>query len=123
MGHGHLVDDTLIPDRFETIGELLDWLSDEKQHLLWFVDDIAEAAADAEKYVGDAWKGLSDARQRVLAELAYQIGYPRLAKFRRMLVAIKNNDFDLAAKEGLASRWAAQTPQRARDLMGQFRKG
>lgn len=54
------------------------------------------------------------ARAAALISMAYQIGVSGLLKFRKMIAAIENNDWDSAAREALDSRWAVQTPERAK---------
>lgn len=49
----------------------------------------------------------------VLISMAYQMGTSGLLKFKKMLAAIADCDWDLAYKEGMDSRWAHQTPARA----------
>lgn len=55
-------------------------------------------------------------RQGVLTEMVFQLGIDGVRKFAKMLGAISRNDFDSAADEMLASRWAEQTPERAHRL-------
>ena len=57
---------------------------------------------------------LPDAVQRALCDLAYNLGVPRLMKFKRMLRAIQERNWATAAHECLDSRYASQVPRRAR---------
>jgi len=59
---------------------------------------------------------LSDPRQEVLLNMCFQLGITGLMKFKRMLVALVNHDFHTASLEMLDSRWANQTPERAKTL-------
>ena len=45
--------------------------------------------------------------------MAYQLGYPRLRKFKKMRKAVQNKEWALAEIEALNSQWARQTPGRA----------
>ncbi len=63
------------------------------------------------------WRLLNDARQNVLAEMAYQMGVEGLLGFRKMLAYLKTSQFAEAAQEGLNSDWAKQTPERAKALI------
>ena len=54
------------------------------------------------------------ARAIVLLSMAYQMGVGGLLKFRKMLAAIEDNDWPEAEKQALDSRWAKQTPDRAK---------
>jgi len=51
--------------------------------------------------------------QRAVGNMAYQLGVNGVIGFRNMLAALERFDFDTAAREALASRWATQTPRRA----------
>jgi lysozyme len=69
------------------------------------------------------WRGLSDARQRVLINMCFNMGPTRLAGFKNMVAAIENNNFEEAAKEMLNSRWATQVGDRAKRLSEMMRRG
>jgi len=60
---------------------------------------------------------LSDERKEVLFNMAYQLGVNGLLKFKKMWKAIELGNFEEAYNEGLNSRWARQTPNRANKLM------
>ncbi|MEK6591552.1 MAG: hypothetical protein AABZ67_00585 [Pseudomonadota bacterium] len=76
---------------------------------------LSGAANDAALAVGrEAFKTIAPARQAALADMAYQMGRQRLEGFNLMLDAIRRGDWDRARDEALASRWARQTPARAR---------
>ena len=53
--------------------------------------------------------------QEVLYEMYYQMGNS-LFKFKKTLKHLEMGDYRLAAKEMLDSRWAVQTPNRAKKL-------
>jgi|TARA_R110000787_G_scaffold59322_1_gene134491 lysozyme len=59
---------------------------------------------------------LDAVRQLVLMDMAFNMGVPRLCKFKKMWAAIHDNDFATAAKEMLDSRWAKQVKGRATKL-------
>jgi lysozyme len=72
----------------------------------------------------DFWHALNDARQNVLVEMAFQLGFDGLRGFRRMLAALRRHDYAGAAREGLDSKWAREdSPARARRLMRQMEMG
>lgn len=54
--------------------------------------------------------------QKVLLAMAYQLGVYGLMQFKRMWAAIYEHDWQTAYKEALDSRWARQTPKRARQI-------
>jgi len=67
--------------------------------------------------------GLNDARKAVLINMAFQLGFKGLSKFRNMLAAVQSEQYDLAASEMLDSLWAKQTPNRAKELSEQMLTG
>lgn len=63
-----------------------------------------------------AFRGFHPARQAVLISMAFNLGKPRLAGFRRMRAAINRGDWGNAAAEAEASLWARQTRRRADEI-------
>lgn len=66
---------------------------------------------------------LNDDRRSVLINMAFNLGLSGLMKFRRMLEAIRINDFNLAAKEMLNSRWSEQVGNRSIELAQMMKSG
>jgi lysozyme len=62
------------------------------------------------------WVELSPVRQRVLANMAFNLGLSRLKGFTRMLSAMRRKDFAAAAQEMRSSKWAEQVGARAERL-------
>ena len=56
---------------------------------------------------------LDSVRQLILIDMAFNMGVPRLCKFKKMWAAVEAEDFPTAAKEMLDSRWAKQVKGRA----------
>lgn len=67
------------------------------------------------------WRTLSDARQGVLLNMAFQLGIDGLLAFTTTLGLVHTGQFGLAADAMLQSRWAQQTPERAKRLAEQMR--
>lgn len=87
-------------------------------------EDLAEARAAAERVVGaDVWSRLDGVRREVLAEAAYVLGPTGLAKFHRMLTAVRAGQYELAASELRDSAWAAQAPARVDGLAARMATG
>lgn len=63
------------------------------------------------------------ARQAVLISMAFQMGVDGLAAFRQTLLCIQSHDWFQAETQMLKSRWANQTPERARRHARQIRTG
>jgi lysozyme len=66
---------------------------------------------------------LSPARQDVIINMAFNLGFKRLFKFVDMWSAIDKEDYDTAANEMLDSKWAKQVKGRAIRLAEIMRKG
>lgn len=65
--------------------------------------------------------GLSEPRQRALANMAFNMGVPTLRDFKNMLAALEAGDWDKASAEALASRWAGQVGERAKRIAAVFK--
>jgi lysozyme len=59
------------------------------------------------------WRDLPQDVQLALANMAFNMGVPKLLKFERMLEDLENKRFGSAAEEALDSRWAEQVGDRA----------
>ena len=66
---------------------------------------------------------LDAVRQLVLVDMAFNMGVPRLCKFKKMWNAIHEEKFDIAAKEMLDSRWANQVKSRSVKLANAMHNG
>jgi lysozyme len=67
---------------------------------------------------------LDEVRKGVLIELCFNIGLPKLLKFRNTLLALSVLDYNKAADELLASIWARQVgPLRSNDMTNRLRHG
>jgi lysozyme len=81
-----------------------------------FHDDCKVAVADVELLV-DNLSDHPDFVSRVLVNMAFNIGRPRLSKFKNMLAAIKAKDYNLAAEEMIDSKWYRQVGRRSEELV------
>lgn len=92
---------------------------DEADYLLMNRLEDAIAMAETLPY----WSKMNEARQEVIVEMLYQLGYGGFLGFRRMNKALQKEDYKKAAVEALDSRWAKQTPGRAKRLSEILRVG
>jgi lysozyme len=69
------------------------------------------------------WRALDPIRQRVLIDMAFNLGIAGLLKFNLMLSHAHQGKYDQAAKEMLNSRWAQQVGQRATRLARMMETG
>lgn len=67
--------------------------------------------------------GLDDVRIRVLLDMAFNLGVPRLSAFSNMWAALEEGDYKQAAVEMLDSRWARQVGRRATNLSQMMETG
>jgi len=94
---------------------------DEARYLLEHDIEVVEVQLDREL---PWWRAHDEPRQRVLADLCFNLGISGLKKFKKTLALIQSGDYDLAAKELLASEpWASQVKSRARRLAHLLRTG
>lgn len=66
---------------------------------------------------------LDPARQGVLLNMSFQMGVDGLLGFKNTLKLVEQGRYDEAAEGMLNSKWAGQTPERARRLAVQMRTG
>ena len=66
---------------------------------------------------------LDAVRQLVVMDMAFNMGVPRLCKFKNMWNAIHEENYIAAAKEMLDSRWAVQVKSRSTKLANAMHNG
>jgi len=66
---------------------------------------------------------LDSVRQLILMDMAFNMGVPRLCKFKKMWNAIHEGNFEAASYEMLDSRWARQVGRRANKLSDAMKSG
>ena len=69
------------------------------------------------------WNKLSQPRQDVLTNMAYNLGVSGLLQFRKMLEAAKRGNIESVCDEMKNSKWYNQVGGRAEELIEQYRKG
>ena len=67
--------------------------------------------------------GLDDCRLRVLLDMAFNIGIPRLRGFAKMWAALEEGNYEQAAIEMMDSKWATQVKTRAYTLARMMETG
>lgn len=85
--------------------------------------DIIQAKTSAEKICADFWGELNEVRRDVLTAMVFQLGAVGVSKFRATLQALKNGNYDLASEQMLKSKWAKQTPARAKRMANLIKYG
>ena len=82
----------------------------------WFAKDIETTIKDC-NLLFSQFNNLPDDIQHVLANMCFQLGRPRLSKFKNMIAAVEDLDWHTMADEMENSRWFKQTPNRAKRLI------
>lgn len=114
-GIGHLItaDD---PESAMSVGTEI---SEERVQQL-FRRDVSIAVDECKRLYPD-FDTLPEEVQRVICNMMFNMGYPRLSKFVGMKSAIDNKLWDVAADEMIDSRWFDQVPNRAKRLVARMR--
>lgn len=81
------------------------------------------AAAQAKQDVGEVWDSIGEIRQAALTDMAYQLGGTGLAKFVKMILAIRNLAWNTAATQVLLSEYDKETPRRCERTSYMLRMG
>ena len=78
---------------------------------LMFTNDIQKSTDALDQNI-PWWTSLTDARQRVLTNMCFNMGIGGLLQFKNMLSDIQSGDYESAAQEMLNSQWYKQVPNR-----------
>ena len=88
---------------------------------LMFDTDFRRAVQGVENFT--FVEHLNEARKGVVVEMVFQMGATGVGKFRRFRGACMRHDWETAAIEMMDSKWATQTPARAKKLALIFERG
>jgi len=88
---------------------------------LMFENDFERAWMGAMSF--PEFDGLNDVRRGVVVEMTFQMGRKGVAGFRKFWAAVRREDWLSARHQLLSSRWAVQTPERAKELAEIFFNG
>ncbi len=88
----------------------------EKEAVMLLENDIEECIEDLE-IVFQGFDLLPEAVQLVLVDMRFNLGPGRFRQFKKMIAAVKNQDFGKAAAEMKDSRWYRQVGRRAERLV------
>ncbi len=92
----------------------------EDECLFLLQTDIGVTFADLD-HNAPWWRYLTEPRRRALANMCFNLGWPRLSKFVNMLAALEVGNYSTAADQALDSRWAEQVGDRAMRIAELFR--
>jgi len=115
FGIGHLVteDD---PEHGQEVGTPIE----EARVIEVFEKDVEVTIGECKKLYDD-WDDLPEEVQLIIANMMFNLGYPRLSKFVGMKAGVDARDFSSAADEMVDSKWYTQVPNRARRLVARMR--
>lgn len=108
------------------VGHLIDkrkggQLSDRIRQLILEEDVAAKQAELAQRL---PWLADDNSpRYWALVNMAFQLGVDGLLEFKHMLESFKDGRYEDAARQALISKWAQQTPARAKRVSEQIRTG
>lgn len=97
VGYGHNLDDLGISKNIAN---------------LMLEEDFSSALIDLNRSL-PWWKTLSDPQRRGLLNMTFNLGLPKLLKFKKMLRALESGNSERAAAEAIDSKWAKQVGKRA----------
>lgn len=78
-------------------------------------NDIDRVTKECKKKI-PFWKQLDDERKYALLDMSFQLGIGGVLKFKKMLAAMGVGNWIEAAKQCLDSKYAVQTPARAKRI-------
>lgn len=87
---------------------------------LCFEKDVQVVINDCCKLYND-FEQLPEEAQLIIANMMFNMGYPRLSKFKNMKAAVDNRDWHRASVEMVDSRWYQQVTNRAERLVNRMR--
>ena len=115
FGIGHLItkDD---PEYSKDVGSVVEQSRVQSAFNL----DITITLEDCQRLYKD-FNDLPEEVQLIIANMMFNLGYPRLSKFKAMKAGVDARSWSSAADEMVDSRWYTQVPNRARRLVDRMR--
>ena len=115
FGIGHLVIDS-DPEHGQEVGTPVS----EDRVIEAFDNDVQVVLADCERLYND-FNVLPEEVQLIIANMMFNMGRPRLSKFKGMKAGVDAQDWNKAADEMIDSNWYRQVPNRAGRLVKRMR--
>ena len=110
LGVGHLIKDT-DPENGLPVGTKI-----EEERVNELFDEDIQVTIQECKYLYNDFDDLPEEAQRVIANMMFNLGRPRLSRFLKMKQHVDNRDFVSASEEMKDSRWYRQVTNRAQRL-------
>ncbi|MCH1416437.1 MAG: glycoside hydrolase family protein [Gammaproteobacteria bacterium] len=115
FGIGHLVIDT-DPEYGQAVGTPV---SEDRCNSA-FDEDVKTVLNDC-SILYDDFNDLPEEAQRIIANMMFNMGRPRLSKFKGMKRGVDERDWNAAADEMVDSNWYRQVTKRADRLVARMR--
>ena len=115
IGIGHLIKES-DPEYGLPVGTMID---DERVNEL-FDQDIKVTLSECEQLYGN-FNDLPEEVQKILANMMFNLGSPRLSKFRKLCKAVADKDWQECAVQMEESRWHKQVTNRANRLISRMK--
>ena len=116
VGIGHLILDGE-PEFSMEVGEEI---TDERVNEL-FEKDVEIVLGDCRKLY-PYFDELPEEAQQIISNMMFNLGLPRLSKFKKMKQAVDNRDWKEAANQMKSSRWYVQVKNRADRLVNRMER-
>ena len=115
IGIGHLIKES-DPEYGLPVGTVVD---DERVNEL-FNQDIKVTLSECEQLYGN-FNDLPEEVQKILANMMFNLGRPRLSKFKKLCKAVADRDWQECAVQMEDSRWHKQVTNRANRLISRMK--
>ena len=115
VGIGHLI----LEEDYEHGKEVGTMISVERCEEL-FMKDLDIAIEECKILYKFHWDSFPEAVQEILVNMLFNMGRPRLSKFKKMNAALQEGDWKTASIEGRDSIWYRQVGNRANRLMSRL---
>lgn len=115
FGIGHLIKDD-DPEYGQPVGTPVS----QQRVIECFEQDIRITIMDCKK-IFDDWDAMKEEVKLIMANMMYNLGYPRFSKFRLMIQAVRDGDHIEAANQMKQSRWYNQVTNRAERLISRMK--
>ena len=110
LGVGHLIKDT-DPESGLPVGTKI-----EEERVNELFDEDIQVTIQECKYLYNDFDDLPEEAQRIIANMMFNLGRPRLSRFLKMKQHVDNRDFASASQEMKNSKWYRQVTNRAQRL-------
>ena len=110
LGVGHLIKDT-DPENGLPVGTKI-----EEERVNELFDEDIQVTIQECKYLYNDFDDLPEEAQRIIANMMFNLGRPRLSRFLKMKKHVDNRDFVSASEEMKNSKWYRQVTNRAQRL-------